>query len=285
MCVMETITDIVNEVWTNLKNQYEQDIKFQEELESLTFFYGRKFLPYANTDKKIQLVEEDLGDLVKSQFFQGYATMYALLNDRETQMDEKTWTAKKGIIRNEIPLLFDQVFENKEWYYTELGHSISMKYIEVFEEVYDLLTQIRKDVALYGAYKAFINDERYKGDTDKQNVVKDIIVDDIYDIEFLNPQIYIQQQFKTNEQRIYDLRSWSSLKNAGWVGSIHFSELPVDDSESLYLIEFTLSETIALNERYEIIKKIINKLPEEIRNFLQIRVYHTRELEILEPKQ
>lgn len=281
---MEKLDTIYNQVWHELKDKFDQDPIFTSEIELLLYFYARKFISRSKSNDQTTYIEKNLSDLIKSQFFQGYYVMKSMLLDEETELPEDVWTLNNGIVRNELPILMETIFKDNpsDWYRTDLGQSIGMKIIQEFDDVYDLVLQMRKDVALYGSYKAFIGDVRYQV-PEQSN--ENLVFGNPFDLNFINPQIYMQAQFSTNEQEIWDLYFWSSMKQSRvWIGSIHFSIIPANEDQSIYLLQYTISETIAQLESYEILDYLMAKLPSHIKDLLQTRVYHVRELEILVPK-
>lgn len=276
---MKSTDKTYHEVFQLLKKRFEEDTKFQTEMEDLTYFYGKKIIVLAKNEEQERLIHENFPDLVKSQFFQGYYVMNSMLSDNETEFPKEVWKLNQGIVRNELPILFNKIFKEhtEDWHLTEIGQKLGMKLVQEFDGVYDLVKQIRKDIALYGAYKAFSEDERYS----TQKHTDELILGDPFDLIFLNPQVYMQAQFVTTGQEIWDLYTWSSFKHgSSWIGTIQFLTIPNNEQE-FYLLQFTISETILEHEKYEMLKILLDKLPQEIRAVLQIRIHHTRELEIV----
>ena len=268
------------QVLETLKKHDVKDEEFVREVDQLHTFYGKKLITTSTTDELVSYIETDLFDLVKSQIFQGYFIMTSILNDTDTQLPSEVWSLNKGIVRNEIPIVLTNVFESaNDWYRTEIGHKVGMNLVNRFNVEYALIQQIRKDIAMYGAYKAFLDDKRYVHQDTRQN---EFILGNPLDLTFLNPQIYMQTQFITEEQEIWDLYWWSALNSNSWVGTVHLSKIP-GEQQTFFLLQITLSETIALHERYEIVDHITSTIPSEIKSVLQMRVNHVREMEILIP--
>ncbi|MFP7442571.1 MULTISPECIES: hypothetical protein [Bacillus] len=277
---MNSFDEFQSQVWNHLKRQFDQDPEFVEELESLIHFYGRKFLLKASDQEQRNLIESKLPELVKSQFFQGFYIMRSILLDEETHLPEDVWTSPLGIVRNEIPLLFDSIFKNNnDWIQTEMGQTIGMQLIQGFDGVYDLIQQMRRDISLFGAYKAFIEDSRYKPNTSPEK----LLLGEPFDLCFLNPQVYMKTQFLTSEQEIWDLYFWSSMNHSeGWVGSLQLSKIPLDGQE-MYLLQFLAGESLILDEVYEILNKVIGQLPSQVKGMLQTRLCHVKEMNVLIP--
>lgn len=251
----------------------------------LTHFYGRKFIANARNKEQEQYVENNIDILVKSKFFQGYFVMKSMLLDSETNFPEEVWTLNKGIIRNELPILIESIFNtnNEEWYRTEQGQSIGMKLVQLFDvSIFDLVRQTRKDIALYGAYKAFIEDERFQNITTQET---NYYFGDPFELVFINPQVYMQAQFLTNEQEIWDFIYKASMRNKSWIGTIQLSEIPDTQGQKFFLLQLTISETVLRDEKYEILNNLLSVLPENIRSVLQTRIYHVNEIEVLVPAE
>ncbi len=279
---MKTEDLIYTEIMDTLRKQYQTNKHFRDELDNLSLFYGRKFINKTKDEEERLSIIKQMDDMVKSQFFQGYYIMKSILLDKETSLPQDVWSLNPGLVRNEVPLLFANIFKDSpdNWHLTDVSQKIGLDLVQRFNNVYDLVKQTRKDLALYGAYKAFIEDDRYQNQTD--NNQSSMILGNPFDLTFLSPQVYMQAQFFTSEQEIWDLNLWSSL-GTKWVGSIHFSCLP-DEQLTLYLLQFTVSETIQEMERYEILEKVLDNIPNEIKSLMQIRIHHVRELEVVIPQ-
>jgi hypothetical protein len=277
------LKEVYNNVWQHLKDKFDNDLDFQDELHGFFTFYARKFILKAKNTEQQEYIEKNLYDLVKSQFFQGYYVMKVILADQETELPEEIWALNPGIVRNEVPILMDNLYQDnpEQWYQTDVAKSIGMELVKHFDDVYELLRQMRKDIALYGAFKVFIEDDRYQN---TQPIKEEFIFGNPFDLLFLNPQIYMQAQFKTGEQEIWDLYWWSATKQSGaWIGSIQLSSISTNEEQSMYLLQFSISETVVDHEKYEILNTVMEILPDEIKALLQTRVLHVREFEVLIP--
>ncbi|TYS60681.1 hypothetical protein FZD47_20965 [Bacillus infantis] len=280
---MTNSTIVYKEVLDTLKQKYENDMSFKSNLELIIHFYGSKLMERAKKDSQRQYIEENIEDLIKSQFFQGYYIMRSILLDEDTSLPDKTWSYYPGIIRNEVPLLMNEIFEESpnDWYRTELGQSIGTKLIQEMENVFDLIKQIRKDVALIGSFRALIDDERYQLPPNSE--ASGLLLGNPFDLQFLNPQVYMQNQYVTEEQEIWDLYLWSSVKKeGGWVGTACLTKLSSEE-QNFYLLQLSVSTLISERERYAILEKILEFIPSHIKAILQTRMLHVNELEILIP--
>ncbi|WP_028393945.1 hypothetical protein [Bacillus cihuensis] len=279
---MANLDTIYSHVLSHLKNEFESNEDFRKEIDNFIFFYGYKFMSQCKTESQEKLVQESVNDLIKSQYFQGYYIMTTLLNDSDQKFPETVWSTPKGMLRNEIPLFIETVFEGSdEWYKTELSHNITMNLIQSMDGLYDLIKQTRKDVALYGAYKAFIQDKRYKGN--QAETSRQMNLGNPFDIFFLNPQIYMQAKFFTEEQEIWDLYTWTAFNNSKWVGTIRFSSFSNENNTPFYILEVSLSNFISHSEKIEIVNNLLNSLSDTIKASLQTRLYHVENMEVLVP--
>lgn len=271
--------NIFTQVQITLKEKLESSQSFREELEQLYFYYERKLLQKSKTEEQRMYIVEHFEEFIMGQYFQGYYVMTEILLDKDFKYEENIWEAPIGIARNEIPIFLEQMFkeENIDWTRTELGHSFIMHILENNHHAYDLAVQIKKDIANYGAYKAFIEDERYKGENTTPN--NHMLLGNAFDLEFISPQVYMQAQFNASQHEVWDLFTWSSLNNT-WVGTVHYSRIPTKETEYA-LLEISLSNTIIDEEKMEIASVIVSKLPEENRELLQTRLYHVENFDAL----
>ncbi|WP_282155763.1 hypothetical protein [Cytobacillus gottheilii] len=276
---MDQFQVVYDELFQKLKKRFNEDESLRKELERLLHFYGRKFIRLAKNDDQKVIIENDLYDLIKAQFFHGYYLMTNILRDNETHFDQNIWGLNKGFIRNELPAFLYSVFKDSpDWYRTDVGNRVGMTFIQELGDVYDVLTQTRKDVTMHAAVLAFMEDSRYHPLTDESLKLN---IGNPLDLNFLNPQLYIQAQHLTQEQEIWEIYSWSSVeKNGGWKGTVQFSKLPNVESE-VYLLQFSILDIISMEEKYELIDTILESIPSEIKALMQIRLNHINNMEVL----
>ena len=284
---METNQNTVEEqqfinVYNILQKRYNEDTDFRESIDSLTRFYGRKLVGFAKNEEQEALVLAEFEDVVKSQFFHGFYLMTAILEDVETDFPADIWRLRKGMVRNEIPLLIRSVFveEGSSWSVTEVGREFGLAILDVMEPGYEIVKRLREEVTLYGAYQAFIQDDRYRGVEAEEST--DTLLGNPFDLEFLSPQVFMQAQFQTEQHEIWDLFFWSSQENT-WLGSVHLSKLPTD-AMTVFLMECTLSNQLIYFEKSDIVDTLVSRLPQDVQNTVQVRVYHANDLEVLVTK-
>ena len=282
---MEHTENVHLPLWKTLKDKIENDSDFNLELQSLLYFYERKLLGLATTEAQRQHIMDNFEEVLFSQYFQGYHVMSNILSDKETDIGENTWTFEAGIARNEIPKFLKNLFEEVkfDWSHTEISHKFGMELLDMTASAYDIFKQIRIEIAAYAAYKAFIEDERYKGNTISAatNAELQTILGNPFNLEFLSPQVYMQATFASGTHEVWDLFNWSAISEDSWVGSIHLTEMVIDEL-STYLLEIKMSNVIAHFEKTDLIHAILIKLPEEIQVNVQTRVYHVEDIEIMQ---
>lgn len=265
-------------VYNTLQNKYNEDDIFRQSIDGLTEFYGRKLIGYAKNEEQEQLVLKGLDDVIKSQFFHGYYLMTAILEDAQTDLPSEIWCKPKGMIRNEIPLMVRSIFaeEGTTWSTTDLGREYGLYVLDVMEPGYEIIKRLREEITLFGAYHAFIEDDRYQ--EEKSAELKTTMLGNPFDLEFLSPQVFMQAQFQSEQHEIWDIYFWSSQENA-WVGTVHLSTLPMG-SMTVYLLECSLSNQLIHFEKNDIVDTLVAKLPQDVQNTLQVRVYHSDDLEV-----
>lgn len=281
---MNLIEDTKKEVFKHLQNEFNNNESFRKELEELIIFYGRKLLVFAKTEEKQLFIENEIEDVVRSSYYQGYYTMKVILNDEETELLPETWLSSIGVSRNEIPIMLENLFKDmmQDWFLTDVSHHFTMDILTNMEPAYEITNSMIKELACYGAFKALIEDERFKGSTEFDFNTSELYLGDTYDLDFVSPQVFKQVQFKAEQHEIWDLFFWSAVQENSWVGSVHYSLIPVED-ETIYVLECNLSNLITPDEKSEIVEKLIKHLSDEQRNKLQIRLYSVSELDTLLP--
>lgn len=269
-------------VWKKLNEKIEMDPDFSKELQSLQYFYERKLLNLANQEKQQKHIMNGFEDAFLSQYFQGYFVMYTILNDDDTTLDDDTWSIEIGRARNEIPKFLERTFleEKFDWSFTDISHNFGIELLNQTPAAYDIFKKIRNEVSTYGAYKAFIEDERYKPFSVEEELVLTHLGNP-FDLEFLSPQIFMQATYSTSTHEVWDLFNWSAVSENSWMGSLHLSTMIIEDATQ-YLLEIKLMNTIAEFEKVELISSILVRLPDSIQSALQTRVFHIEDIEVLQ---
>lgn len=278
------IDETYKQVYNHLQKEFKENDQFRKELESIMIFYGRKLIAFAKNEKEQLYIENGLEDVIRSLYFQGYYTMKVILSDEDTEILEDVWKMPIGVCRNEIPKMLENIFAEvkTDWKRTDVSHEFSMEILTNLEPAYEVTKAMIKEMAIYGAFKAFVEDERYQGMEEVDSA--SILLGNPFDIEFLSPQVFHQVSFLTNQHEIWDLFFWSAIRENAWVGTIHYSILPIEDN-TFYVMECNLSDLISKDEKLEIIDLLAKRLPPEQKSKLQIRLYNVGELEVLESQQ
>ena len=275
------LTEITyTEVYNYFQEQFKNNLEFREEINELYLFYRRKLLLHAKQNHQQDLIEYDFEEVVKSTIFNGYYIMKLILSDKDTVLSDDDWMLNPGTARNEIPKFLKSINNDNalDWK-TEINHRFSMEVLNSIESAYDLTKSLIREIAEYGAFKAFIEDTRYKGSINSEE--SSLLLGNSNDLYFLSPQVYTVPSFVTLQHEIWDLFFWSSLNKEDWVGTVHLSKLPTDEDKLIYLIEFNISDLIMEAEKMEIIEKMVSNLPLEIRSALQIRLYNVSQLDLV----
>lgn len=277
------IAILQGKITKNLKEKFETTESFRKYLVSLGHHYGRKLIKLTKNPEVHSYIEDNIGYLVKSQFFSGYLAMKSFLELEQTEVLEPLFNLKKGALYNEVPTILLGIMEgdDQNWHRTDISHTMSIWFIENIENAHEIVKQMRKDLALNGSFEAIIDDSRYIGDKQEEGE-HFFLLGTPYDITFLTPQIYMQPNFVSKEHEIWNLYSWSSMVNGGaWLGSIHFSTLPISENQKHYLFEFNLLNLIQEDEMMEIVNKLSLKLPKAIRSLTQIQLNQLLNYEVL----
>lgn len=271
--------EIHDQVWAYLKTQINENEEFRNLLRGLLHFYGRKLMNYAKKEEHELLIEKELETIMHAQFFQGYYVMKEILADTAIELEESSWKQPKGLLRNELPAFIDATFSQQQldWTRTEEGHMFGMKVLREFEGAYETVKQFRRELANFGAFQAFIEDERYQEPIEEKDPM---YLGNPIDLNFISPQVYLQALTGSTEHELWDLFFWSAHYNNTWVGSIHYSHIPLEPLP-FALLEIKLSQLITFDEQTDIINTLVGKFPSDIRETLQIRFYKVEDMDIL----
>lgn len=278
-----TNNNTFEKVTNRLRNKFEKDIQFNKELEDLVLFYGRKLLAIAKSSNTKEIIVGTIDNVVRSQYFQGYYIMTTILDEDEMKFPDKTWGLPLGILRNEIPKAIYTIFDNEvnfDWAANEVINEFAAVMIKELENGFDVVESLKYEVAAFGAYKAFLGDPRYK--IESNDTKTPALLGNPFDLEFLNFQVFMQAQYYSNEHEIWDMFKMGikGLQNE-WCGNAHLSKFTDVQGNVNYLLSINISNSIRLEEKMILAEKVVKKIPNEILNTVQIRLYHTDSLEFL----
>lgn len=279
-----TITNdaIFNKVTNKLRDKYEQDVYFNQELENLTIFYGRKLLALTSNENVHEIIENTISNVIRSQFFQGYYVMSNILEDEEVEFTDNVWTLPKGIVRNQIRTMLDNLFNDTEynWIDNDVANSFALVMLNELEKGFEVVEGIKYEVALFGAYKAFLEDSRYSVAPSEK--VNDFKLGDPFDLNYINHQVYMEAKHYAEQHEFWDLfLTGKQNQDNSWCGTVHLSTFPTEEDKKFYILSLNLSNVIRDEEKMILAETISKRLPSEITDVLQIRLYHTTELDFL----
>jgi len=277
---------VTNEVqiWDQLNKNFNESKEFRDEMTELIRFYSSKLIQLADTTDKEQFISEIIEKCIFSQYFHGYALMKRFIE--QSQLNEENvfypgfWEIPKGVMLNEIGDVMKFQFE-KGWAFQEAMKHYDKRFIQLFPEGYDLYREVLLEVANYGAYKAVIESEYYKGP--KTLNEEKILLGSINDIHFVNPQVFMKVKCFSNENEIWDLfRINNGNVMSSWLGTIHLATIPkvLEKSKDLYILNVSLSDMIRNDEKHRILVKVLEKVPEEMKEETEIRLYHLSDMEL-----
>lgn len=249
----------INAVSKVLEERYRTDEAFKQETDEIIRYYARKLLPLADSDTKKKYIEDELSKAVSSQFTLGYFLMTEILADPEFVLESATWTLSKGVIRNEVFDLLENVMSEteSEWQRSDGEKKFTRHILDEIYPAYEAIVQMRKDTLAIGAYYAFIGDSRY------QSAVLDEPTGGIAsytDFTFLNPQVYMQPMTVTESVQKWTLQAVNAVAGLDWLGDVQVTQA-IDGNHTLFDIK--LSDQLIQDERIEIVNHLIAAIPEE----------------------
>lgn len=275
---------VYENVLSKFRYKYENDLDFNNELDDLIIFYGRKLLSLTNVSTTREMIESSIENVIKNQYFHGCYTMTKILADNEIEFDDKTWSLPKGILQNEVRVFINKLFIDIDiefdWADNNVINQFGLQMLKELEFGFDVVEVIKYEVAAFGAYKALLEDPRYKGPQNK--ATEDMLLGNPFDVEFINFQVFMQAQFYSSEHELWDLfEVGKGIQDNVWCGTAHLSSIPQNNDEKSYILSINLLNTIRPEERMLISESIAKRLPDYITDSLQIRLYHTTEMEFL----
>ncbi|SPU40612.1 Uncharacterised protein [Lysinibacillus capsici] len=265
-------------IWNILNSKTKKNPAFAKEVEELNLFYSRKFVRAAQGEEKQTIATEIIGDIISAQIFHGFFLQHNLIANEKVGNEsflEAFWENPPGITRNHIGEVMQLNF-GKDWHLQHGIEKVNVRVLNEIPEAFDIFRDILIESANFGAYKATTESEKYLG-TVKHN--DEYLFGSPYDIHFINPQIFIQAQYYSNENEIWDVFSGNTgVKESQWLGTVQLIKIP-NANEIMYILTVSLSDLINTDEKMQALDLITNKLPKNIRDIVQIRLYHLSDLD------
>ncbi|MFJ7890531.1 hypothetical protein ACIQYL_20940 [Lysinibacillus xylanilyticus] len=267
------------QIWDKLNAKMKNDADFAKEMEDFVEFYARKFVRAAKSEEKQKTATEIIEEVIYSQIFHGYYLQSNLIaNEKkgsETFLDV-FWQNPPGVTLNQIGQVMKLNFQ-ENWHLQKGIESVNVRVLNEIPEAFDIFGMILLEAANFGAFKATIECKKYEG---KVNDTKEFVFGSPYDLQFINPQIFIEARYYSNEHELWDMFLVDTgIKESQWIGSIHLSTIP-SNSESFYLLTVSISDLITEDEKMQALSLITSKLPQQIKDKVQIRLYNLSDLDV-----
>lgn len=278
-------------IWESLNNRIEQDEEFKTLYANFKGFYIRKFLGVAKTSEQKDKLIELIGTTVNTQFFHGYSIMENVLTDIQNDAEMKEFWEKnifsftEGQLRNQIGGIMADLFSDvpDKWYMNIEAVQNSRIILRDYHIIFDLYQETLNEIANFGAYQAILHSELYQPYTDSIPKLTDFLLGNPYELEFLNPQVFMKAQFYSTQHELWDLFGVLDKNNDNqWLGEIHLSLIPTDiENNKSYILHATLLNTIQEEERNAILIAVTSRLPDDIRALVQIRLVVAEQMEVV----
>lgn len=266
-------------LWNMLNEKFEQDKTFSKEIEDFVSFYGTKFVTVANSEEKRTIAAEIIEDVINSQFFHGYYLQHNLILEDDSKREvflENFWIMTPGVMRNNIGRVMEINF-GENWFLQKGTENVNLRVLNELPEAFDVFRVILREAANFGAYKATLDYPLYESLVQPND---DFVFGSPFELHFLNPQVFIQAHAYSNQHELWDVfLADNGQSESQWAGSIHLSSIPTGTDLDTYILTVSLSNSISEGEKLGIVNLLCEQLPSEIRNVVQLRVFHLSELD------
>ena len=274
-----------------LKVKTKKDPGFNKELGEFVSFFGSKFVNAQPDEVKKEIAANLIEDVIFAQVAHGYWLFANELaedkvNDgRAKTFESKFWQNTPGLIRNITGIVALQIFK-ENWFMAIGSEEINLRILQELPDSFNLYLSILEETAIFGGYLALRDDDNYKP-LSEENDMPEILLANPKDITYINPQVYMQYGFFSNQHENWELILGATGKREErWIGTVHLSSIPTDGDSKTYYLNIMLDYMLMAHEKSRICKTIIQRLPQEIQETVQFRVYHLdRSPEVYEAKK
>ncbi|MFJ8519421.1 hypothetical protein [Lysinibacillus xylanilyticus] len=278
------------EITKILENKLKTDEEFQQSYKDLMMFYSKKIIQQAKTTEQREAFIEIMENTVTQQFFHGYYLMSLLDKDMQSSPENKEiyleyYKLPKGILQLQVVSIMNDAFKNidAKWYMNTPIEQYNTYLLKELPDIYEVYHTILKEIACYGAYIYMTDQERYAPPVEDPDAAI-MLLGYPYDIKFLNPQVYIKASYYSEEHELWDVfKIGDERGQEKWVGTVHISAIPIGNENKIqFILNFSLSVDIRLDERNLIISNLYHSLSEEIKDTAETRVYTVNDVDFVE---
>lgn len=276
-----TVLMTKNTLAERLKERHRNDATFREMVENITVFYGRKVMRFAKEPADKEYVEEKMLEVISAQFLQGYFIMENLLSDPDFSLNDSVWGLSKGSLRNAVYPLLEEVMQDSgvQWQQSDVERAFTKRVIDNFYDAYEVMQQLRIDVLTLGAYNSLIEQEQYQ---EPQAIEHTLKLGNPFDLNFLNPQVYMQSDYTTETSEKWVLFQAEQVKGSQWVGDIQLSNRSMIPGTVQNYLQLSLSVLMDPNDQTDIINKMASQIPDAEKGNTILEVHYVTHREQLE---
>ncbi|MGF9975508.1 hypothetical protein [Viridibacillus arvi] len=276
-----TNNSVYENVTAILRDKFENSAKFNETLDNITIFYGRKLLSITKNHFTREIIEKTIEKVIREQYFEGYFRMSDIIKNSGIPAIDLLWELPKGRLRNEVRILLENVYKDidPDWANNATISNFSLVMLKELEEGFDVVEMIKYEVAAFGAWEAVIEDSRYvyKEDADEF----DSKFGNSFDLEFINFQVYMQMEYFSDTYESWNLYKLgkNDQDNIG-CGMAQLSLIHNLEGKQQFVLTLNLFNLIHPEEKNGLVDSIVKSITSKLKNSeLHIRILHTTEIE------
>lgn len=274
-----TILKDTQAIFDMLEEKYEKDSSFSKEMDNFATFYGSKFVNTADNEEKRSIAAEIIEDIISSQFFHGYYLQHNLILEDDTKREiflENFWIMTPGNMRNNMGQVMELNF-GKDWFLQKGTESVNLRVLNDIPEAFDVFRTILREASNFGAFKATMDYPLYESLVQPN---EEFVFGSPFELHFLNPQVFLQADAYSNQLELWNVfLADNGQRQTEWAGSVQLSSIPKGSDLMDYILIVSLSNKIREEEKLNIVNSLVEQLPSEIRDAVQIRVYHLSDLD------
>ncbi|MBU8908077.1 hypothetical protein [Desertibacillus haloalkaliphilus] len=231
-----TVNSRLHECTKKMMAHFNDDRKFISDFIKTMNFYLEQFYTKIQGRPNRKAFEESFSMYIQDITFNGYYIGKEIL-DKAESVPEEALTIPTGQLKN---VVYDDVKVNTNNNIVNLITSEELQEIEgnfknEYENIGNLLDQVKIDFAIYGAVQAYIDYREEKGlfiVPEKKSTIKGFIyrVDDLL---FVDPQKFIACTMANQNSETWEMFHWRTLGMNEKIGSVHLYIYSKDEVQEI----------------------------------------------------
>lgn len=195
-----------------------EDEHFLQEISKLINYYSYIFFETIKAKPEREEFQNHFFDYVKELIINGFTSGLDLIRHEQTKIEDDFFLNPNGIVREQIIPVINEASNNnlQQFVSTEQTQQFEMWLLEIYPDTENRLLQTKKEIALYGVYRAFLQERERRNiliKAEDPKIFKSILhrADDLL---FVSPQFFLSCQYFNGNSETWYLNQSLAVDNS-----------------------------------------------------------------------